>query len=288
MNHPLLALTSGELQRLAGCVRALSDPPGDAALSQHQIASDRPELREALIAWLQEWNRLGGSNASLALAINLLLTQRQGQSGGTAELVWSGPYGGAGDITRDQAVLIREMVERCEQRLLITTYNIWRGGFITELLERIQQRLEVCPGLQARMVVNIPRPKGSRVVADQLRQAFVQKTWSPLWDPRRPRPSGYFDPRSLALGRDRPAVFHVKCCVADTELLVTSANLSESAQYDNCELGLHFPDGGSSPGTSRAEAVWNHFDRLIHRQPPVLVPIEEPLSSPGPSDHAYR
>ena len=138
------------------------------------------------------------------------------------------------------------------------------------------------------MVVNIPRPKGSRVVADQLRQAFVQKTWSPLWDPRRPRPSGYFDPRSLALGRDRPAVFHVKCCVADTELLVTSANLSESAQYDNCELGLHFPDGGSSPGTSRAEAVWNHFDRLIHRQPPVLVPIEEPLSSPGPSDHAYR
>jgi phosphatidylserine/phosphatidylglycerophosphate/cardiolipin synthase-like enzyme len=288
MSEPLLALTSGELQRLAACLRALPEPPGDAALSQHQIASDRLELRQALIAWLQDWNQLGGSNASLALTITLLLTQRQGQSGGTAELVWSGPHGGAGDVTRDQAVLIREMVERCEQRLLLTTFNIWRGGFITELLERIQQRLEVSPGLEARMVVNIPRPKGSSVVPDQLRQAFVEKTWSQLWDPRRPRPSGYFDPRSLAMGRERPAVFHVKCCVADAELLVTSANLSESAQYDNCELGLHFPNGGSSPGMSRAAAVWNHFDRLIHRQPPVLVPIEEPLSPPGPPDHAVQ
>ena len=288
MSEPLLALTSGELQRLAACLRALPELPGEAALSQHQIAGDRLELRQALITWLQDWNRLGGSNASLALTIQLLLTQRKGQASECAELVWSGPHGGAGDITRDQAVLIREMVERCEQRLLLTTFNIWRGGFITELLERIQRRLEASPGMQARMVVNIPRPKGSRVVADQLRQAFVEKTWSQLWDPHRPRPSGYFDPRSLALGRERPAVFHVKCCVADAELLVTSANLSDSAQYDNCELGLHFPDAGPSPGTSRAAAVWHHFDRLIHRQPPVLVPIEEPLTLLGPPDHADR
>ena len=64
-------------------------------------------------------------------------------------------------------------------------------------------------------------------------------------------------------------MFHVKCCVADDELLVTSANLSDSAQLDNCELGIHFPSGG------RADAVWQHFDRLIQRQPPALVPIEE-------------
>jgi phosphatidylserine/phosphatidylglycerophosphate/cardiolipin synthase-like enzyme len=64
----------------------------------------------------------------------------------------------------------------------------------------------------------------------------------------------------------------VKCCVADDELLVTSANLSDSAQLDNCELGIHFPTG------SRANAVWQHFDRLIQRQPPALVPIEEPLT----------
>ena len=66
------------------------------------------------------------------------------------------------------------------------------------------------------------------------------------------------------------------------ELLVTSANLSESAQFDNCELGIHFPNG------NRADAVWQHFARLIQRQPPALVPIEEPLRPPGPQDHGRQ
>jgi hypothetical protein len=274
MSQPLLALTSGELQRLSSCLRTQPASPGEAALSQHQIASDNPLLRQALIVWLARWDERGGSNASLELTIILLLEQRRGQESGQAELVWSGPQGGAGDITRDQAVLIREMVARCRQRLLITTFNLWRGGFIAELLDRVQQQLEIHPDLDARMVVNIPRPRGSTVVADQLRQAFVHDTWRHLWDPGRPRPRGYFDPRSLDLARERPTVFHVKCCVSEDELLVTSANLSDSAQFDNCELGIHFPAG------SRADAVWQHFDRLIHRQPPALVPIEEPLSEP--------
>jgi phosphatidylserine/phosphatidylglycerophosphate/cardiolipin synthase-like enzyme len=275
MSQPLLALSSGELQRLAACLRAQPAPPGDASLSQHQIASDRPDLRQALLAWLERWCRRGGNNASLELTLNLLLEQRQNQGSGQAELVWSGPQGGPGDITRDQAVLIREMVERSRQRLLITTFNLWRGGFIAELLDRVQQQLEANPELDARMVVNIPRPRGSTVLADQLRQAFVHDTWRHLWDPGRPRPRGFFDPRSLDLARPRPSVFHVKCCVADEELLVTSANLSDSAQLDNCELGIHFPSG------SRADAVWHHFERLIQRQPPALVPIEEPLAGIG-------
>lgn len=272
MSQPLLALTSGELQRLAACLRSQPVTPGVAALNQYQIASERSELQQSLIAWLDNWSQRGGSNASLEITINLLLDQSQAQVSGQAELVWSGPQGGAGDITRDQAVLIYEMIERCKQRLLVTTFNIWRGGFITELLQRIQQRLEICPDLQALMVVNIPRQKGSTVVADQLREAFVQNTWRHLWDPNRPRPYGYFDPRSLELARERPTVFHVKCCVADDELLITSANLSESAQLDNCELGIHFPTG------NRAEAVWQHFDRLINRKPPALAAIEVPLA----------
>ena len=275
MSQPLLALSSGELQRLAACLRAQPVTPGEASLSQHQIASDRPDLRQALLAWLDGWCRRGGSNASLELTINLLLEQRRGEGNGQAELVWSGPQGGPGDITRDQAVLIREMVERSRQRLLITTFNLWRGGFIAELLDRVQQQLAANPELEARMVVNIPRPRGSTVLSDQLRQAFVHDTWRHLWDPGRPRPRGFFDPRSLDLARERPSVFHVKCCVADEELLVTSANLSDSAQLDNCELGIHFPSG------SRADAVWHHFERLIQRQPPALVPIEEPLAGNG-------
>ena len=93
MSQPLLALTSGELQRLAACLRSQPAPPGEAALNQHQIASDRPDLRQALLTWLEGWCRRGGSNASLELTLNLLLEQRHNQASGQAELVWSGPQG---------------------------------------------------------------------------------------------------------------------------------------------------------------------------------------------------
>lgn len=124
MSQPLLALSTGELQRLAACVRSLQSPPAAAALNQHQIASERPQVRQELLDWLAQWQQRGGSNGSLDLAISLLLEQRHQQGSDRAELVWSGPHGGTNDITRDQAVLMRELVERCEQRLLITTFNI--------------------------------------------------------------------------------------------------------------------------------------------------------------------
>jgi phosphatidylserine/phosphatidylglycerophosphate/cardiolipin synthase-like enzyme len=271
MKAPLLALTTGELERLAAELRASSALPGASALNQQQIAHEKPLLRQELIEWLNDWSQRGGSNGSLELAVNLLLEQRQQMASLQSELVWSGPSGGAGDLARDQAVLMREMIERCEQRLLITTFNIYRKGFIKDLLERIQQRMVLHPDLEARMVVNIPRPKGSRVQADQLRADYAQNTWGKLWKPSMPRPSGYFDPRSLDLQRERPTVFHVKCCVADDELLVTSANLSDSAQFDNCELGIHFPQSRG------ADDVWDHFDRLIQKQPAALAPIEKSL-----------
>ena len=73
-------------------------------------------------------------------------------------------------------------------------------------------------------------------------------------------------------------MFHVKCCVADEDLLVTSANLTDSAQLDNCELGIHFPGRFNDRNNNLANNVWNHFDRLIQRQPPALVPIEAPMT----------
>jgi phosphatidylserine/phosphatidylglycerophosphate/cardiolipin synthase-like enzyme len=272
MKAPLLALTTGELERFAAQLRASSARLGAAALNQHQIAHDQPQLRNDLLEWLNDWSQCGGSNEGLELAVNLLLEQRQQMASLQSELVWSGPSGGAPDLARDQAVIMREMIERCEKRLLITTFNIYRKGFIADLLERIQQRMVLYPDLDARMVVNIARPKNSRVIADQLRADYAQNIWAKLWNPSMPRPSGYFDPRSLDLQRERPTVFHVKCCVADDELLVTSANLSDSAQFDNCELGIHFPQG------RRADDVWDHFERLIEKKPAALASIEKSLT----------
>ena len=80
------------------------------------------------------------------------------------------------------------------------------------------------------------------------------------------QPQGFYDPRSLELKKEHQAVFHVKTVVADERLLVTSANLSDNAQKHNCELGIHYPN------SVHADAVWEHFDRLIARG--VLMPVE--------------
>ncbi len=53
--------------------------------------------------------------------------------------------------------------------------------------------------------------------------------------------------------------------VADQELLVTSAHLTDAAQLSNFELGLHL----SSP--VYADDVWDHFERLI--QQGLLQPV---------------
>jgi HKD family nuclease len=42
-------------------------------------------------------------------------------------------------------------------------------------------------------------------------------------------------------------------------LLVTSANLTDSAQLSNYELGLHLSS------STHADDVWDHFERLIQQ-----------------------
>ena len=61
MNQPLLALSNGELLRLSACLRSQPLIPNEAALNQQQIARKNPELRRALLAWLENWNHQGGS-----------------------------------------------------------------------------------------------------------------------------------------------------------------------------------------------------------------------------------
>ena len=65
MTEPLLALTIGELERLAAQLRASSSLPGASALNQQQIAHDQPLLREELLNWLCHWNQTIRSNTRL-------------------------------------------------------------------------------------------------------------------------------------------------------------------------------------------------------------------------------
>jgi phosphatidylserine/phosphatidylglycerophosphate/cardiolipin synthase-like enzyme len=231
---------------------SLADPPAFLA----RIGLEAGPV--ALVAWLERWRAAGGSQQALRMAVQALLDQRRHAGAAhSIELVWSGPDAGAGAITRDQAVLIRQLAERAEQRLLLTTYAFYKGPFIKALFELIRERMVAFPTLQVRMVCNIQRDRGDTSTPEALIRKFQQQTWSRLW-PESPAPALFFDPRSLSLEGER-AVCHVKAVVADQEVLVTSANLTDAAQLSNFELGLHL----NSP--AHADDVWNHFDRLIQQ-----------------------
>jgi cardiolipin synthase len=230
----------------------LADPP--AFLARIGLAADPISL----LAWLERWTTSGGSQEALFIAVQALLDQRRSDAAARSiELVWSGPDAGAGSVTRDQSVLIRQLVERAEQRLLLTTYAFYNGPFINALFQSIRERMVAFPKLQVRMVCNIHRDRGDTSTPEVLIRKFQQQTWSRIW-PETPAPALFFDPRSLSLEGER-AVCHVKAVVADQEVLVTSANLTDAAQLSNFELGLHL----SMP--AHADDVWNHFDRLIQQ-----------------------
>jgi len=214
--------------------------------------------------WLEVWRDSGGSREALHLVIQALLDQRRRDAATRSiELVWSGPDAGAGSVTRDQAVLIRQLVERAEQRLLLTTYAFYNGPFIKELFQLIHERMLNQPMLQVRMICNIERKRGDTSRPEALIRKFQQQTWSRLW-PETPAPAVFFDPRSLSLEHEK-AVCHVKAVVADEELLVTSANLTDAAQLSNFELGLHISS------STHADDTWDHFERLI--QQGLLKPV---------------
>ena len=175
------------------------------------------------------------------------MRQRESGQNGSSELVWSGPEIGNGDTTRDQAIVIREMVEQVEDRLLLTTYTIAPYGFIKELLALIQLRMQAAPSLEARVVLNIARDRHDTSASQCLIAKFRDHTWRKLWKTSLPQPQGFYDPRSLnSSGSIRP--YSMKTVVADGRLLVTSANLSDNAQKHNCELGIHYPHSSHADG----------------------------------------
>ena len=207
MTHELVQLSSGELKRLQGALQAgmLSLAHADAGLLHANIAGSNNQLRSAISQCLQRWDACGGSSSALAEAIAGLMRQRETGQISSSELVWSGPEMGNGDTTRDQAIVIREMVEQVQHRLLLTTYNIAPYGFIKELLTLIQLRMQEAPGLEARVVLNIPRKEHDRTAAHCLVAKFHAKRWKRLWERSLPQPLGFYDPRSLELERQLPA-----------------------------------------------------------------------------------
>lgn len=262
MRPKLPPLTVAELEALVASVRGkLSEVEPMLARLAILATSEDHIRREALLEWLHAWREAGGTTASLVLTLEALLEQKEGTelADEGIELVWSGPDGGAGGRTRDQSVLIQQLVGKAQNRLLLCTYAIYQGPFIKALFEQIGERVAASPELEVRLICNIHRRQGDTSIPEALVRRFREAAWTKLWPHRlnRPSPQVFYDPRSVAL--DGHAVCHVKAVVADDDLLITSANLTDAAQLHNFELGVRLQN------RHQADATWMHFEQLIQK-----------------------
>jgi phosphatidylserine/phosphatidylglycerophosphate/cardiolipin synthase-like enzyme len=185
---------------------------------------------------------LGLTHEQAAKVVDLLIAERQASERHPLELVWSGPESAAA-MTRDTSVVVAELVASARERVLISTYNVHRPR---EQFQGLASRMDAAPNLATRIFLNV-MSAGSAA-------EFARAFWGD-WPGAR-RPEVFYDPRSLDKGAR--AVLHAKCVVVDgRRALVTSANLSESAQERNFELGLLVESG------SLAREIEAQFDSLI-------------------------
>jgi phosphatidylserine/phosphatidylglycerophosphate/cardiolipin synthase-like enzyme len=163
---------------------------------------------------------------------------------GRIELVWSGPEReGAG--SRDTAVLVRELFSTAERTVDVSGYAIHDGESI---FAQLADRMEANSLLVVRLFVNVHRPTDGHVpdsvVVEQFRSRFFEHHW-----PWERRPQVFFYPKSLDPSPATRAVLHAKCVIVDRQrALVTSANLTEAAQYRNIEAGVLVNDEVFSSG----------------------------------------
>ena len=168
------------------------------------------------------------------------------------DIVWSGPpvYG---LHARDTRRVYEELVGTAERSFWVSTYAFFDGP---RAFSSLAERMEACPNLDVKVLLNIRRRRGDTTDPDDLVLLFADAFWNSEW-PSANRPAVYYDPRSLS--KDEPGgVLHEKAVIADEEaLFVTSANLTEAAFERNIELGLLVRD------RALALSVSKHFQLLI-------------------------
>ncbi|MRH92824.1 endonuclease [Nocardia sp. SYP-A9097] len=143
------------------------------------------------------------------------------------ESVWSGPSV-HGVPVRSTAQVLIELIERVGKELLLTTYSAKQHEHLRDSLARAVRR-------KVRTVVVVETLQGAAgaIGGDEPALAFAG-TGVELWH----WPSG---------SREKGAKMHAKLAVADRrELLVSSANLTQSGVGHNIEAGLLI-QGGTAP-----------------------------------------
>ena len=212
------------------------------------VASD---LAPTALQLLNELRRRGCSPEAASTCLSMLGSQARDHEAARPRLVWS-QFDTFSML--DTAQACRDLFATARESVLLSTYNATESKDGNPILRPLSERMEAMPSLRVLLILGAPHGDSVPVAASIARIEDV--LWERIW-PWRLRPDVYIGP---ARPEDSRVHLHAKCVVVDdSRALVTSANLSWSAQERNVEAGVLVSDAELAYGLRL------QFERLISR-----------------------
>lgn len=232
------------IQKATGLLGASGD--ADALASMHLLSGVLS--KESVTSLRKALKPTSLTAKELALTLSATIAGIEaGRSAPDIHLVWTGPDT-ASPSPRDTLPQMLEMIGRARQRILVVTYAAFKVKPLMEALLEANRR-----GVDLMIVVETADDSAGQLThaawkafpAQLLRKGCV---WH--W------PLEFRQKNSAGL----PGKLHAKCLVIDaSEVLVSSANLTNDAMERNIELGLR------CTCDSTAEQIARAFDGLADR-----------------------
>lgn len=203
----------------------------------------------------------------IAVALELLGEEQRAtqEARDRVELVWTDAPERRAPGARTTSAVVRSLFETAERSVIVVSYALDDGDKGRALLGPLLDRLEECPELDVRLLLNVIRERGDAREDEELLRKQAEKIAS-LWGDA-PRPSVFYDPRAFIRKRGPRACLHAKCVIVDdARALVTSANFTEAAHERNVEAGVLVGDTGF------VTALRRRFEGLIRNGAVLPVP----------------
>jgi len=200
----------------------------------------------------QELNHLteqGMNISNIVYLFKMMIAERQKaqHQKDQLDLVWSG-LETPGMESRDTQVVVQELFDQAEHKVLIATYAIDQHQKAESLFSKLAKKLDQSPSFQLR---------GKQIEETTLLQDFTSLFKSNIWPGTR-LPEVFYDPRSLSPGFGDRACLHAKCIIIDdAKVFITSANFTEAAHKRNLEAGILLNN------SNVARSMRNQFESLL-------------------------
>lgn len=251
-------LPPATLRALCGSLDGLQASASVGARRKVAEGVAQPGARKTVNDLLRHWTEQAPdlTPASLAAALRAAAAaHRACRAHQSLELVWTGPAPHGTKLRRTDQVLL-DLIREARKSLVLVTFVAYKVDAIVAELKKAIQR-----GVKVTLVLDTPEPQPGKPPFGPI-DAFGQDVVSTATVYEWP-----LDRRELD-EKGRRGRLHVKCAVADSQvLLVSSANLTGHAMNLNMELGLLIR-GGDLP-----EAVSEHVHKLALGRVLALLPV---------------